>query len=112
MFFKGIDYDMIYDEKGMKVMKDIVHKPLEESMRSSLSNTQNSSYNSSKPGSLTSSKKIEVLSQVDTKRKKFMFIDVNGTLTVLSDNTVRYDQIYDNSSVYTILSREYSSSKG
>jgi len=99
-FFKDVDFERVYEVKGQKVIKNLGHKHLEEMARSPKANSAtNSSINSSNTGSLSCQKKVELLAQVETKRKKFMFIEVVGSLAVFSDHTLRYDQIYDNSSV-------------
>ena len=98
-FFKDVDFDRIYEVKGQKVIKNLGHKNGDDSTRSPITTSAtNSSFNSSNTGSMSCSRKVEVLAQVETKRKKFMFIEVVGSLTIFSDHTLRYDQIYDNSS--------------
>lgn len=96
-FFKEVDYDNIYNEKGLKIMKNLASKT---SVGESQVMTEGSSFNSTQ-GNLTvhSRKTIEMVAKVDTKRKKFLLIEVVGCLILLSDGTIRYDQTYDNSSV-------------
>lgn len=96
-FFKDVDYDTIYNEKGLKIMKTIASKT---SVGESQVMTEGSSFNSTQ-GNLTvhSRTTIEILVKLDTKRKKFLLIEVVGCLILLSDGTIRYDQTYDNSSV-------------
>lgn len=96
-FLQDIDYANIYNEKGLKIMKNLASK---SSVGETQVMTEGSSFNSTQ-GNLTvhSRKIIEILAKVDTKRKKFMLIEVVGCLILLSDGTIRYDQTYDNSSV-------------
>jgi serine/threonine protein kinase len=96
-YLKDIDYGNIYNEKGLKIMKTLASK---NSAGESQVMTEGSSFNSTQ-GNLTvhSRKTIEILAKVDTKRKKFMIVEVVGCLILLSDSTIRYDQTYDNSSV-------------
>jgi serine/threonine protein kinase len=97
-FLKDIDYDKLYLEKGPKVLKNIGATTMtpEVSVQSS---TVNSSLSTSQANSTLQSKKTELICKVETKRKKFLFIDVVGHLLLFSDHTIRYDQVYDNSSV-------------
>ena len=96
-FFKETDYENLYKEKGMKIMKNLGTK---KSASDSNMHTEGSSFSSSTCNlTVHSRKNIEILAKVDTKRKKFLLIEVNGHLILLSDNTIRYDQVYDNSSV-------------
>lgn len=96
-FLKDVDYSILYKEKGLKVMKKFITK---QSGSDSNMHTEGSSFSSSNCNMTVRSRKtIEILAKVDTKRKKFLLIEVSGHLILLSDNTIRYDQVYDNSSV-------------
>ena len=102
-FFKDIDYESIYVEKGLKALKIVAgggpgKGSNENSMQSSVFSSSFSSSNNITSLSI-GQKKTEILARVKTQRKKFMFVEVEGHLILLSDYVIRYDQTYDNSSV-------------
>jgi serine/threonine protein kinase len=96
-FFESIDFKSVFTGKGPKTSKPGSRLSMTEDLASHASTSFSSSMNC--PSMNSGMIQKEVLSVLDTKRKKFLFVEVDGRLYLYNDYTLRYDQIYDNSTV-------------